>query len=469
MAQVGIPQPVSYEVVCPYPLTVCSIPEDGVGSVPAPTQILTVPEEINVLKNRVNNVLMVISTTCPAPQAILGTTLGPVVPDVSRHCPGPERVPKCADGIDNDGDGRTDYPDDPGCASATDGSEADMTSASACSDGLDNDVDGRTDYPSDPGCTSLADTDETDSAVTTCTNNKGAGIGMAWAGSQSYKDAVVGSTTYRTWETKANILAATRTTYLDSAGQACGQGYLAQRLVLRGSTSPNSEYRNSDGLPSPVATLHHGSNESCEIGVGIQQTVTVGTSPFTAPPPRAVGARSFHYVLIDNTYYGPGVVEDGDTSGGVDFRQDDVDVPPVTACAASTPPPQGGQFGFSSSSYSRTESGGSVTLVVRRSNGAGGVATVNYQTDASSGTATAGTDYVATNGTLTWNDGEAADKTFQISVLNDTRDEPAETIRVSLSNPTNATLGTPSTTTVTIADDDEPRNPDDCLPGQICP
>ena len=32
----------------------------------------------------------------------------------------------------------------------------------ACSDGTDNDLDGFTDYPADPGCTSAADTDETD-------------------------------------------------------------------------------------------------------------------------------------------------------------------------------------------------------------------------------------------------------------------------------------------------------------------
>ncbi len=32
----------------------------------------------------------------------------------------------------------------------------------ACSDGIDNDADGSTDYPADPGCTSATDTDETD-------------------------------------------------------------------------------------------------------------------------------------------------------------------------------------------------------------------------------------------------------------------------------------------------------------------
>lgn len=47
------------------------------------------------------------------------------------------RRPQCRDGFDNDGDGLTDYPDDPGCA----GSDASNESP-ACNDGIDNDGDG---------------------------------------------------------------------------------------------------------------------------------------------------------------------------------------------------------------------------------------------------------------------------------------------------------------------------------------
>jgi cysteine-rich repeat protein len=57
---------------------------------------------------------------------------------------------ECADGLDNDGDGRTDHPDDPGCASATDYLETNP--ARACDNGLDDDGDGRIDVPDDPGC-----------------------------------------------------------------------------------------------------------------------------------------------------------------------------------------------------------------------------------------------------------------------------------------------------------------------------
>jgi streptogramin lyase len=56
----------------------------------------------------------------------------------------------CADDVDDDGDGLTDFPADPGCASATDPTE--KTSAKACDDGFDNDADGEIDFPNDVGC-----------------------------------------------------------------------------------------------------------------------------------------------------------------------------------------------------------------------------------------------------------------------------------------------------------------------------
>jgi hypothetical protein len=55
--------------------------------------------------------------------------------------------PECSDEIENDGDARLDFPDDPGCTSAEDLSEA-----ADCDDGLDNDGDSLADYGSDPGC-----------------------------------------------------------------------------------------------------------------------------------------------------------------------------------------------------------------------------------------------------------------------------------------------------------------------------
>lgn len=67
----------------------------------------------------------------------------------------------CSDGIDNDGDGQTDFPDDLGCSDANDSTE-DSSAAPACDDDRDNDGDGKTDYPADPGCIAPQQEDEDD-------------------------------------------------------------------------------------------------------------------------------------------------------------------------------------------------------------------------------------------------------------------------------------------------------------------
>lgn len=58
--------------------------------------------------------------------------------------------PGCSDGLDDDGDGLVDFPNDPGCASAADLDE--RSPLLACDDGADNDGDGLADFPADPGC-----------------------------------------------------------------------------------------------------------------------------------------------------------------------------------------------------------------------------------------------------------------------------------------------------------------------------
>lgn len=64
----------------------------------------------------------------------------------------------CSDGLDNDGDNRADYPNDPGCSSKKDTSE--LNPKIACDDSIDNDGDGKRDYPADTGCQSLRDSSE---------------------------------------------------------------------------------------------------------------------------------------------------------------------------------------------------------------------------------------------------------------------------------------------------------------------
>ncbi len=66
--------------------------------------------------------------------------------------------PQCQDGIDNDNDGATDFPNDFSCTSPTDNDETNQKAA--CQDGADNDGDGLTDFPQDPGCVNAQDNDE---------------------------------------------------------------------------------------------------------------------------------------------------------------------------------------------------------------------------------------------------------------------------------------------------------------------
>ena len=106
------------------------------------------------------------------------------IPDASDNCPGApnsdqadanhdgvgdacdDKPPACSNHMDDDGDGKVDFPADPGCTSAADTSEPDSP---ACSDGVDNDGDARTDFPADPGCVSSDDANEADPAV--CSNS----------------------------------------------------------------------------------------------------------------------------------------------------------------------------------------------------------------------------------------------------------------------------------------------------------
>jgi hypothetical protein len=93
-----------------------------------------------------------------------------------------ETVSACSDGLDNDGDGLVDYPDDPGCSATTDDSENDA--GLPCDDRLDNDGDGLVDFPRDPGCrvaTSAFEDPECDDGVDNDRDGKidwdGGGVG----------------------------------------------------------------------------------------------------------------------------------------------------------------------------------------------------------------------------------------------------------------------------------------------------
>lgn len=105
---------------------------------------------------------------------------------------------------------------------------------------------------------------------------------------------------------------------------------------------------------------------------------------------------------------------------------------------------------FSSATYNVSEGTASQTITVTRTGDTASTVTVSYAT--SNGTATAGQDYTAASGTLTFGPGVTS-QTFSVPITNDTIDEPNETVNLTLSNPSAATLGL-AAAVLTIADDD---------------
>ena len=77
---------------------------------------------------------------------------------------------QCQDGIDNDNDGATDYPNDFSCSSATDNDETNPKAE--CQDGIDNDGDNLIDYPQDPGCSSNQDNNEFNPFIACSSNSQ---------------------------------------------------------------------------------------------------------------------------------------------------------------------------------------------------------------------------------------------------------------------------------------------------------
>jgi hypothetical protein len=110
----------------------------------------------------------------------------------------------------------------------------------------------------------------------------------------------------------------------------------------------------------------------------------------------------------------------------------------------------GGGLQFSSTNYSAQQTNASATITVNRISGSTGAVQVGYATTPG-GTAVPSQDYVATSGTLSWANGDAAPKTFNITVLNNQSGGTNKTVFLTLSNATGGSyVGSPSRSVLTI-------------------
>lgn len=110
-----------------------------------------------------------------------------------------------------------------------------------------------------------------------------------------------------------------------------------------------------------------------------------------------------------------------------------------------------GTLQFAQSTLSVPEAGGPINVAVTRTGGSGGAVGVTYGT--ANGTAISSVNYTASSGVLSWSDADTASKTFSVPILNDKMAPGNKTFTATLSSPSGgATLGSPSTITVTITD-----------------
>jgi glucose/arabinose dehydrogenase len=109
------------------------------------------------------------------------------------------------------------------------------------------------------------------------------------------------------------------------------------------------------------------------------------------------------------------------------------------------------QVSFSQATFAASEGAGSASVNVSRSGDLSAPATVDYAT--SNGTANETSDYTTNVGTLSFAPGESS-KTVTILLTDDVYVEGAETVNLTLSNPVGASLGSQSTSLLTISDND---------------
>jgi len=177
-------------------------------------------------------------------------------------------------------------------------------------------------------------------------------------------------------------------------------------------------------------------------GGGNDYTFTPGTLTFGP----GVMSRTFSVVITNDTV--------PDTPETVVFQLSNavgamIGTPSTTTLTIQDNEPQ---VLFSSSAYTVTEGTPTVTLTVLRTGPT--TAPVTVSVERIGGTASGGgVDHSFTPGTLTFAPGVAS-RTLTVAVTNDSLAEAAETVIFRLSNATNATIGTPSTATLTIVDNE---------------
>ena len=125
--------------------------------------------------------------------------------------------------------------------------------------------------------------------------------------------------------------------------------------------------------------------------------------------------------------------------------------PAPTPNPSPTPVPPGDTVQFSAASYNVNEGAGSITITVSRSGNTTNSASVEYGTFDLN--ASERSDYTTSVGTLRFAPGET-EKTFIVFITDDAYVEGVEALSLTLANPQGVNLGSQSSTSLTITDND---------------
>lgn len=209
--------------------------------------------------------------------------------------------------------------------------------------------------------------------------------------------------------------------------------------------------------------------------VSVNYSTATAVDPIAPPPPNPASGND--YTSVSGTLiFGPGIKQqtfvvpilddaqfEGDEtfyvqlsgpSGGAILGTQKSQVIIIANDDPAPPPPPTPTFDFEVAASSVSESNGNILIKVIRSKEWSGAVSVSYQTSA--GTAAANADFTPASGTLNF-PSSSTQQTIVVPITNDDSVEGAETFTVTLSNPANgAVLGTLTTHTVTINDDDGP-------------
>ncbi len=186
---------------------------------------------------------------------------------------------------------------------------------------------------------------------------------------------------------------------------------------------------------------------------GTQQVRLTNNNAFDSDPARSADGAQIVFASTRDSNYEI-YIANADGSAQTRLTNDpSSDIEPSLLTTSTTPT----TIQFSASNYNVGEGDGQVNITVTRAGDTTGAATVDYAT--SDGTAQQRTDYTISSGTVTFAAGETS-KVFSILINDDNYVEGSETFNLTLSNPTDGvSLGSQSTATVTIVDNDTTNPP----------